>query len=213
MQLQQAMLRVLGALLEKEITTPELYPLSLNALVNACNQRSSREPVMNLSEAEVREALDTLALHGLASSVRDARVPKFQQHARTVFNLRRDETAVICLLLLRGPQTPGELRSRADRLFPFDDLAAVQSALDRLARREGLEPATAPLVRVLLRQPGSREVRFVHLLGDAPEEVDHSSAPNVDHVHHDRVTELETEVAALRQRVEQIEERIAHLKH
>jgi uncharacterized protein len=135
MQLDPIQLRVLGSLIEKEITTPENYPLSLNALVNACNQRSSRDPVLELSEEEVRQALHTLEDLALTNPVRDARVPKYEHRIRTVLNLRRDETAVLCLLMLRGPQTPGELRSRADRLYTFDDLAAVQSTLERLSTR------------------------------------------------------------------------------
>src|ERR1700710_473233 len=135
MQLSPIQLRVLGSLIEKEITTPENYPLSLNALINACNQRSSRDPVLDLDEESVRQALHALEELGLTSPYRDARVTKYEHRIRTVLNLRRDETALLCLLLLRGPQTPGELRSRADRLFTFDDLAAVVAALDRLAAR------------------------------------------------------------------------------
>ena len=111
-----ASLRVLGALMEKEMTTPDLYPLSINALVAAANQRSSRDPVMNLSADEVRQALHGLEHAGLVTPAREGgRVARYEHRIRTVLNLRRDETAVLCLLLLRGPQTPGELRSRADR--------------------------------------------------------------------------------------------------
>ena len=170
MHLDPIQLRVLGSLIEKEITTPENYPLSLNALVNACNQRSSRDPVLDLTEEEVRQALHSLEDLALVTPVRDARVPKYEHRIRTVLNLRRDETAVLCLLMLRGPQTPGELRSRADRLFSFDDLAAVQSTLERLAARTALdETGSGPLTAILPRQPGSREARYVHLLGDPPE--------------------------------------------
>lgn len=162
-------LRVLGALIEKEITTPENYPLSLNSLIAACNQRSSRDPVLDLTEDEVRQAVHSLEDLGCVSPVRDARVPKYEHRIRTVLNLRRDETAIICLLLLRGPQTPGELRGRADRMFSFDDIAAVQSTLERLASRgsdSSSDSANAePLVVQLPRQPGSRESRYAHLLG------------------------------------------------
>src|ERR1700734_4145368 len=116
MHLNQIQLRVLGALIEKEITTPENYPLSLNALINACNQRSSRDPVLDLNEEQVRQALHVLEDMQLVSSVRDSRVPKYEHRIRTVLNLRRDETAVLCLLLLRGPPTPRHLPSRADPL-------------------------------------------------------------------------------------------------
>jgi uncharacterized protein YceH (UPF0502 family) len=171
MKLDPIQLRVLGSLIEKEITTPENYPLSLNALVNACNQRSSRDPVLDLTEDEVRQALHSLEALALTTPVRDSRVPKYEHRIRTVLNLRRDETAVLCLLMLRGPQTPGELRSRADRLFTFDDLAAVQSTLERLAAREAANDptGTGPLTAILPRQPGSREARYAHLLGGEPE--------------------------------------------
>src|SRR5579875_1486160 len=128
--------RVMGALMEKEITTPEYYPLSLNALVNACNQKSSREPVMELSEAEVRTALFALEGDGLVRVLADARVPKYEHRMRDPLQLRRDEVAVLCLLLLRGPQTAAELRSRAERLYSFDDTAAVGATLERLAGRD-----------------------------------------------------------------------------
>src|ERR1700716_1756965 len=173
MHLSPHQLRVLGSLIEKEITTPENYPLSLNALLSACNQRSSRDPVLDLTEEEVRQALHSLEDLALVTPVRDSRVPKYEHRIRTVLNLRRDETAVLCLLMLRGPQTPGELRSRADRLYTFDDLATVQSTLERLAARTpnqagtetGTETAiqtTGPLTTILPRQPGSREARYAH---------------------------------------------------
>lgn len=171
MTLDPIQLRVLGSLIEKEIATPESYPLSLNALVNACNQRSSRDPVLTLTEDEVRQALHSLEELRYIAPVHDSRVPKYEHRIRTVLNLRRDETAVLCLLMLRGPQTPGELRSRADRLYTFDDISAVLSTLERLAARpqpvEGAESpdATGPLTIMLPRQPGSRESRFMHLLG------------------------------------------------
>ena len=183
MTLDTVQIRVLGALIEKEIATPEGYPLSLNALVNACNQKSSRDPVMELAEEEVRQALHILEDMGLTAVVRDSRVAKYEHRIRTVLNLRRDETAVLCLLFLRGPQTPGELRSRADRLYSFDDLEAVQSTLGRLASRGSSpdeEPAVehrGPLVVVLPRQPGSREARYAHLLGGPVELGNRESTP------------------------------------
>jgi len=174
MTLDPIQLRVLGSLIEKEITTPENYPLSLNALIGACNQRSSRDPVLGLTEDEVRQAVHSLEEMEIVSPVRDARVPKYEHRIRTVLNLRRDETPLLCLLLLRGPQTPGELRGRADRMYSFDDIAAVQSTLERLANR-GSNAATVSesavgadaeaLVVMLPRQPGSRESRYAHLLG------------------------------------------------
>ena len=170
MTLDPIQLRVLGALIEKEITTPENYPLSLNSLLSACNQRSSREPVLDLTEDEVRQAVHSLEDLEIVSPVRDSRVPKYEHRIRTVLNLRRDETAILCLLLLRGPQTPGELRGRADRMFSFDDIAAVQSTLERMANRASSAPDGNPSHSIALavqlpRQPGSRESRYAHLLG------------------------------------------------
>jgi uncharacterized protein len=156
--------RVLGALLEKEITTPDYYPLSLNSLVNACNQKSNRDPVTNLDEDSVRDALRTLHDNSLARSVSaaDSRVTKYEHRLQEAFNFDRREAALFCELLLRGPQTPGELRTRAERMHQFEDLSEAQSALQRLMNRE------PPLVKVLARQPGTKESRYIHLLsGDA----------------------------------------------
>jgi uncharacterized protein len=220
MQLDQIQLRVLGALIEKEITTPENYPLSLNALINACNQRSSRDPVLDLDEEQVRQALHSLEDLALTTPVRDTRVPKYEHRARTVFNLRRDETAVLCLLMLRGPQTPGELRSRADRLYTFDDLAAVQSTLERLAARTSGESAneTGPLTTILPRQPGSREARYAHLLGGPP---DLSTAPTPERAEAgtshsspqtERLARLEAQVTALAAALEALQARVDRLE-
>lgn len=212
--------RVLGSLIEKEITTPENYPLSLNALVNACNQKSSREPVLNLTEDEVRQALHALEDENLISTLHDARVPKYEHRIRTVLNLRRDETAILCLLMLRGPQTPGELRTRSERLYTFDDLAALQSTLDRLAAREPASessPAsTGPLTTILPRQPGAREARYAHLLAgepsppaSAPARSSYSSSDgNSAH----RIATLEAEVAALSSTIQSLQDRIERLE-
>jgi uncharacterized protein len=154
--------RVLGALIEKEITTPEYYPLSLNALANACNQKSNRDPVLHLEEIDIRRALNHLESQSLVRSVGDTRVTKFEHRLQETFNFYRPEIAVICELLLRGPQTPGELRNRASRMHPFEDLESVHSALQRLAKRQ------PPMVAVLPHQPGTKEARYAHLLGDAP---------------------------------------------
>jgi len=209
--------RVLGSLIEKEITTPENYPLSLNALVNACNQRSSRDPVLELTEDEVRQALHALEDEQLISTAHDARVPKYEHRIRTVLNLRRDETAVLCLLMLRGPQTPGELRGRSERLFPFDDIAAVQTTLDRMAAREsatGENPsATGPLTVLLPRQSGSRESRYAHLLAGAPE-ISVTNAPTATRtsVDAERIAQLEQQVASLSAALTEIEDRIQRLE-
>ena len=217
MQLSPFELRVLGALIEKEITTPDIYPLSLNALQAAANQRSSREPVLDLTEDDLRQALHSLEDRGLASPARgglsggSSRVTKYEQHARSILNLRRDETALLCVLLLRGPQTPGELRSRADRLFPFDDLAAVTAALERLAGRPPAEdgsPTGGPLVVLLPRQPGSREARYAHLLGDAPPLVSapaSASSPQPPSDIAALVDLLERRISSLEDRLEKLE--------
>ena len=224
MHLDPIQLRVLGSLIEKEITTPENYPLSLNALINACNQRSSRDPVLDLSEEEVRQALHSLEDVALVTPVRDARVPKYEHRIRTVLNLRRDETALLCLLLLRGPQTPGELRSRADRLYTFDDLTAVQSTLERLAARPAADAATnetGPLTTVLPRQPGSREARYAHLLGDPPNltSTHHSGAPvpadrpsTSDPSVTQRLARMEAEIASLAIALEELRNRLELLE-
>ena len=197
MELSAMEARVLGALIEKEINTPEYYPLSLNALIAACNQKSSREPVMELSEEEVRSSLRHLEDIGYTSTAHDSRVLKFEHRVRTVLNLRRDETAVLCLLLLRGPQTPGELRTRTDRMYTFDDLAAVQSTLTRMVERE------TPLAALLPRQPGAREARYAHLLCGMPE-TSEVAAP-VKASSPSRLEELEARIAALEARVTELE--------
>src|ERR1700730_15646301 len=148
--------RVLGSLIEKDITTPDYYPLSLNALVNACNQKNNRDPVMTLYDSAVRDALGTLQEKRLAgpASGADSRVTKFEHRLQEVFNFDRREIAVVCVLLLRGPQTPGELRSRTERMYQFEALDDIISNLQRLTDRE------PSLVRVLPRQPGTKESRY-----------------------------------------------------
>src|SRR6202795_1418407 len=160
-KLTETEVRVLGSLIEKDITTPEYYPLSLNALVNACNQKTNRDPVMQLDEDAVRGALDGLQEQRLAGPARgaDNRVTKYEQRLQEVFNFTRPEIALLCVLLLRGPQTPGELRGRAERMHRFEVLEDVQSALQKLMQRE------PPLAKVLARQPGTKESRYAHLLG------------------------------------------------
>src|ERR1700757_1243072 len=142
--------RVLGALIEKDITTPDYYPLSLNALVNACNQKNNREPVTSFDEETVRLALRNLSDKNLAGLVRgDGRVAKYEHRVQEVFNFTRQETALICVLLLRGPQTPGELRGRTERMYQFEHLGDVLSGLQQLRRRK------PPLAKALGRRPGT----------------------------------------------------------
>ena len=156
--------RVLGSLIEKDITTPDYYPLSLNALVNACNQKNNRDPLMTLDENTVRNALTTLQEKRMAgpASGADSRVAKYEHRLQEVFNFDRREIAIVCVLLLRGAQTPGELRGRTERMYHFDALEEVVSTLDRLAQRE------PPLTCILARQPGTKEYRYMHLFSGEP---------------------------------------------
>lgn len=203
--------RVLGSLIEKDITTPDYYPLSLNALMNACNQKSNRDPVMELDESAVRDAIEGLREHRLAgpTSSADSRVTKYEHRLQEVFNLQRGETAVLCVLLLRGPQTPGELRGRTERLHRFESLDDVQSTLQRLMQRD------QPLAKVLPRQPGTKEARYVHLLAGDVEGLESqastgaSSASGADA---DRVARLEEEVAQLRQEVSELKQQLSEMK-
>ena len=208
--------RVLGCLIEKEITTPDYYPLSVNALQNAANQKSNRDPVMELDEEAIRRALHSLSDEGLArSAATDGRVAKFEHRLADVFNFHRHETALICVLLLRGPQTPGELRTRSERLYVFDDLNAVHSALSLLMNRQ------TPLVKVLARQPGTKEARYAHLLsGDVEDQPSAapasacSDSPSAAHeasvaATSERLIELEREVADLRGELTELKQQLA----
>ena len=199
-QLDAAEARVLGALMEKEIATPEYYPLSLNALVNACNQKSNREPVVSYDDDTVEQALESLRAKGLAVRItgRDSRVPKHAQRFTETLNLGRREAAVICLLLLRGPQTVGELRTRSERLYTFDDLEAVESTLNRLAEMG--------FTKRLPRQPGFKEPRHAHLLSGDIEVSEEAAAPvaaaDAGPSLRDRVAKLEEELEELKRSFE-----------
>jgi uncharacterized protein YceH (UPF0502 family) len=200
--------RVLGSLIEKEVSTPEYYPLSLNALINACNQKHNREPVMHLEEQEVRDALRTLEDQQLAAPARstDSRVTKYEHHLQEIFNFTRGETAILCELLLRGAQTPGELRNRTERLYQFEEVSDVVSVLQRLMQRE---PA---LVAALPRQPGAREIRYTHLLSGEPDLPSSSpAAPTSGSSTHDRLSQLESEVAQLRQELNHLRDQLSTL--
>lgn len=178
-QLDAIEARVLGALIEKELTTPDYYPLSLNALVNACNQINNRDPVMALGETEVSRALDQLRDKRLAVVITggDSRVLKFAHKTREVFELSRPEVSLLCLLLLRGPQTVGELRGRSGRMHEFADLADAQAVLGRLAHREN--PDQPALITLLPRAPGTKESRYAHLLSGEPSAAPgRASSPN-----------------------------------
>jgi uncharacterized protein len=214
--------RVLGSLIEKEITTPDYYPLSLNALVNACNQKSNREPLMNLDEDTVRDALRGLGELDLTASRVDSRVPKYEHRIQEVFNFTRGETALVCALMLRGAQTVGELRGHAERLHRFEDLADVQSVLQRLMKRE------PPLVKILPRQPGTKESRYSHLLCGEPsnlqvqgpsasadsEALDPASSAtsaNTGQIDRERLDRLEEEVQRLKSELAALKEQFDSL--
>ena len=207
LELSDVEVRVLGALVEKEITTPEYYPLSLNALTNACNQKSNRDPLMTLDEDAVRRALRSLTDQYIVRSASgDSRVAKFEHRLNEFYNFHRHEIAVLCVLMLRGPQTPGELRTRAERMYEFQGLDAVHAALNLLMRRD------PPLVKVLPRQPGMKESRFMHLLsGDRvpaseTEEAPEGAASGVNATNSERIAQLETEVSELRRELQTLRE-------
>lgn len=199
--------RVLGALIEKDITTPDYYPLSLNALVNACNQKNNRDPVMALDEDAVRAALESLQRQRLAgpASGADGRVTKYEHRLQEVFNFDRRETAILCVLLLRGAQTPGELRGRTERMYRFEELEDVHATLDRLSQRE---PA---LVAVLPRQPGTKESRYMHLFsGNAVAAEPGPARASVSLSGGDaRLAHLESEVAELKREIAGMQEQLA----
>lgn len=194
-------IRVLGSLVEKQITTPDYYPLSLNALVNACNQLTNREPVMSLDETTVVRALDGLREKRLATqfSGAEARVAKYKHTLNDRLLLTPGETALLCVLMLRGPQTIGELRTRTERLFPFDTLPEVEEALNALAARK-----PQPLVTRLPRAPGTKESRYAHLLAGPAEFAPPEKAPPVEpatavvRAENERIAKLEQEIADLR---------------
>jgi hypothetical protein len=192
--------RVLGSLLEKEVTTPEYYPLSLNALLNACNQKSNRDPVVHFDENTLERALYTLRDKGLTLNITGAgsRVPKFGHRLSEKLNLGRRELAILCELMLRGPQTLGELRTRAERMHPFDDLAEVESVIDHLPE----------LVTKLPRRPGEKEARYAHLLSGVPSGESYV-ATSATEPRSDRVTVLEGEVAQLRRELEDLKHQFA----
>jgi hypothetical protein len=201
-QLDAAEVRVLGALMEKEIATPEYYPLSLNALINACNQKSNREPIVSYDEETVETALDGLRNKGLSMriSARDSRVPKHEQRFTERFNLGRREAAIMCVLMLRGPQTPGELRGRTDRLYTFDDLEGVEATLHKLVEMG--------FVKQLPRQAGYKEQRWAQLLaGDVEVEAAAPAPAERGSPDRDRIAALERDLVDLRAAFEDFKRR------
>jgi uncharacterized protein len=196
--------RVLGSLLEKEITTPEYYPLSLNALLNACNQKSNRDPVVHFDEETVERVLFMLREKGLLLNITGAgsRVPKYGHRLSEKLNLGRRELAILCELMLRGPQTLGELRTRADRMHHFDEVSEVESVLDRMPE----------LVTRLPRRPGEKEARYAHLLSGPPAlgaGAQEYAADAIPPPRPDRIATLEAEVAQLRADLEDLKRQFA----
>lgn len=203
--------RVLGALSEKDMATPEYYPMSLNALTNACNQKTNRDPVTAFDDGTVRDALHLLRDRGLAVFVSEAgsRVEKYRHRLAEKFNFTRGEQAVLTVLLLRGPQTAAELRERGSRLAPLDEVGTVIHILEKLAARE-----PDPLVKLLPKAPGTKEPRWAHLLCGEPEvqaqAVQEPAAPSGAGLAA-RVEQLERDMASLRSEFEALREKIAPL--
>lgn len=198
--------RVLGALIEKEATTPEYYPLSLNALVNACNQKSNRDPVVDFDEDTVQDALDRLREKSLALKMTGSgRVDKYGQRISETLNLGRRETALLCILLLRGPQTLGELKDRSERIFSFADLSEAESVLDKLGQW-----ADGAVVKKLPRQPGQKEARYTHLLAGEPAHAGAEQAATAQP--QGRVAQLEQDLSQLRTEFDELKRRFEALE-
>ena len=191
-------MRVIGSLVEKQVTTPDYYPLTLNALVNACNQISNRDPVVNFDERIVTDAIESLRAKNLVYIFygSESRVPKYKHMMREVFSLSPSELAAMCVLMLRGPQTVGEIRGRTTRLHAFESLMEVEATLDGLAQRD------EPVVTKLPRQAGRKEARYAHLLSGAPvlEEPgdENGHAPHARETSGEKIARLEAEVERLR---------------
>jgi uncharacterized protein len=198
-------LRILGSLMEKQLATPEYYPLTLNALVAACNQKSNREPVMELGESEVQRALDRLQDEKLVWRVMGGRAVRFDHNLDNVWHLNRREKALLTLLFLRGPQTAGELRGRSDRLQTFDTVNEVEDLLREMAAH------SEPLVRQLARRPGQKEERWAHLAGGAIVEPEPSAAPPAPEVSEPlsvRVRQLEERLAIVERALNELKEKL-----
>ena len=207
--------RVLGSLLEKEMTTPEYYPLSVNALMNACNQKSSRDPVVTYDEATVQRTLDSLLAKGMArlATGADSRVRKYRHNITDKFMLRLQDRAVLCVLLLRGPQTLGELRTRTERMHPFKELAEVEAVLTELASSEMMA-----MVAKLPRQAGSKEGRYAQLFSEVPvvqeseETEQHEAGASVRASATDRISVLEEEIRGLKDEFTQLRQQLADFR-
>lgn len=213
--LNEIEVRVLGALIEKQISTPDYYPMTLNALMNACNQKSSRDPVVSYDEQTVMSGLGSLRDRKLAYVFHgsDSRVPKYGHIFDKSFDLSPPELAAMCVLMLRGPQTPGEIRSRAASLYNFSDRGEVEETLSALETRE-----SEPLIIRLPRQPGARESRYAHLLSGKPEIEEIEAAPRHEPARfrpqpdNDRIVKLEEEVKSLREQLSELKQQFADFR-
>lgn len=201
-------IRVLGALVEKDKTTPDYYPLTLNGLVSACNQKSSRDPVMVLDNDAVLAAIDALREEQLAWMVQavDARVPKYEHNLDKALGLTLQEVAIMCLLMLRGPQTIGEIRSRSGRIYPFEAMEEVSFAMDSLLSRD------EPLVMKLPLQPGRKEARYCHLLSGEPDLEQLSQAAPSAAIAVAGTSKTQEDIEALRQELSDVREALADLE-
>ena len=207
--------RVIGSLMEKQITTPEYYPLTLNALVNACNQISNRDPVVSYDEKTVVRALDSLREKQLAWMVTGAgsRVPKYEHRITEALRLAEQEAAALCVLILRGPQTIGEIKGRATRMYEFKELEEVEMTLQSLMNAE-----PRPLVVKLPRQPGTKESRYAHLLSGEVQIEEHAVAPRLEaatvevHAENERIARLESQIETLQQELTELKQQFLDFK-
>jgi uncharacterized protein YceH (UPF0502 family) len=201
-------IRIISALIEKELTTPEYYPLTLNSLVLACNQKSNREPVVNYSDVLVSNTIENLRDKGLVRRVTgsDMRVPKYRQNFTEEMGFTPQETAVMCVLMLRGPQTPGEIKGRTGRMFNFENLIQVTDILNALATKE------TPLVVKLPRQTGTKENRFAHLLSGEPVFESDTAETVLPAVTGERLEALEGEISSLKLEIAEIKEQFEQFR-
>ncbi|MGA9772644.1 MAG: YceH family protein [Blastocatellia bacterium] len=207
--------RVIGSLMEKQITTPEYYPLTLNALVNACNQISNRDPVVAYDEKTVVRALESLREKQLAWMVTGAgsRVPKYEHRMTEALSLAEQEAAALCVLILRGPQTVGEIKGRTTRMYEFKELEEVDMTLQSLANAE-----PRPLIVKLPRQPGTKESRYAHLLSGEVHIEEHAVAPRLEavtlevHAENERIARLESQVENLNQELTELKQQFLDFK-
>ncbi len=201
--------RIIGSLIEKELTTPEYYPLTVNSLMKACNQKSNREPVVSFDEKIIETGLESLRGKALARRVTgsDIRVAKYRQSFTDELKLTPQETAVMCVLMLRGPQTPGEIKGRTGRMFSFENLSQVDAVLQNLIQKE------EPLVAKLPRQAGTKESRYSHLLSGAPSNIETAQKENDQPDQAERITKLEGDIENLRAELNELKDQFEKFKN